>query len=614
MIAALERRGPDGGGVQQLGAATLGHRRLAILDLSDAGHQPMLTSDRMVGVVFNGAIYNYLELRTELAARGYSFRSHTDTEVLLYGYREWGFDGLVARLAGMFAIALWDDARRTAYLVRDRLGVKPLVYVATPEAIGFASTPRALRAGGLVEEIDEAAVAEFLEFGFITDGRVIYRGAVKVPAATIVEWRDGRLSSREYWVPPSPDADPALSFEEAVSTTERLLLRAVERRLHADVPVGALLSGGIDSTLVCWAIKQLGADVTAYTIGVPGDPTDESTDAIRIARMLGIRHRTIDLSAAASPSVEELVSAYAEPFACGSALGMLKVSEAVAPSAKVLLTGDGGDDVFLGYPRHRHLWAAQRLARRAPTALATSWNALRGIIPRPHGPIRRAANFTDYVAGGLGAFVQVHDGLPYYHERNLLGDRLRDAQVVQRSIPRSPGSARRVLTDYLEYDRRTQFVAEYMTKVDGATMHHGIEARSPFLDQELWAFASALPYSLRLNRGELKAVLREITRRRVGAETAAGRKRGFSVPVQQWLAGRWRPQIEAVLSDSLLARRGWINGPAVIREMRKLPGSSTAPDQLWYLFVLESWMRSETDTSNLTAPGLRDVVVDSAAL
>jgi asparagine synthase (glutamine-hydrolysing) len=591
MTRALERRGPDGGGVQQLGIATFGHRRLAILDRSDAGRQPMTTADGAIGVTFNGAIYNFRELRAELGARGCAFRSRTDTEVLLHGYREWGIDRLVDRLAGMFAFALWDEPRQTLYLVRDRLGVKPLVYVPGPEWIGFASTPRALRAGGLVGEIDDDAVAEFLEFGFVTDGRVIYRGVTKVPAATIVEWRSDRLSSRQYWNPPQPAGEPAPSFEDAVETTERRFLAAVERRLHADVPVGVLLSGGIDSSLVCWAVRELGADVTAYTVGVPGDASDEAPDAARIARTLGVRHQVIELSSADGTGVEELASAYAEPFACASALGMLKVSEAVAPSATVLLTGDGGDDVFLGYPRHRHLWIAQRLARRTPAPVATAWNALRGAIPRPCGPVRRAANFADYVMGGLGAFVHVHDGLPYYHERNLLGARLRGASVVQRSIPRSAASARRVLDDYLEYDRRTQFVAEYMTKVDGATMHHGVEARSPFLDQDLWSFAATLPYGLRLHRGELKAVLREIARRRIGPEVASGRKRGFSIPAQRWVTGRWRSRVRAAMADSLVEREGWIDGRAVVRELDALPEGRVAPLQLWYLFVLETWLR-----------------------
>ena len=229
----------------------------------------MASPDREIAVVFNGAIYNFLSLRAELETRGYKFRSNTDTEVLIHGYREWGLDELVTRLRGMFAFALWDDPKRKLFLVRDRLGVKPLVYSLQDGRIAFASTVTALKKSGLLGEIDEQAVTEFLEYGFVTDDRVIYRNAVKVHAASIVEWFDGDVKTRTYWSPPVlPASDSSSpSFADAVAETERLLLRAVEMRLQADVPVGALLSGGVDSSLVCWAIAKLGGDVTAFTVG-----------------------------------------------------------------------------------------------------------------------------------------------------------------------------------------------------------------------------------------------------------------------------------------------------------------------------------------------------------
>src|SRR6184192_761960 len=591
MTHALARRGPDSEGIECWPGVVLGHRRLAIFDLSDAGRQPMMSPDRSLGLVFNGAIYNFRALRTELAADGAQFRSRTDTEVLLHGYRRWGIKGLVARLRGMFAFGLWDNTNRTLYLVRDRLGIKPLVYAARNGSVAFASTVRALRAGGWSGDLDEAALAEYLEFGFVTDRRAIYQGLVKVPAASIVRWQDGVLQTEEYWTPPTSRAGRTPTFEEAVAETERLFLAAVQRRLDADVPVGALLSGGLDSGLVCWAVTKLGADLTAFTVGTPGDPEDETTDACATARELGIRHRLVGLPASERPGVEELASAYAEPFACPSALGMLRVCKEVATSAKVLLTGDGGDDLFLGYPRHRHLWLAERLARMTPHVASGWWrSARRGFEP---GPFRRAVHFLDYAAGGLGAFIDAHDGLPTYHRQGLLGERLAGVTVEQRRMPWSGDSARRVLADYLEYDRRTQFVAEYLTKVDGATMHYGLEARSPFLDQELWEFASALPYDVRLRHGRLKAVLREFARRRIGKRIAAGRKHGFSIPVARWLVERWLPQVEATMRESRLAAQGWIRSEAVQAELAASARRGWAPRQLWYLFVLESWVRAE---------------------
>jgi asparagine synthase (glutamine-hydrolysing) len=605
MIRALARRGPDGEGVERWPAscAALGHRRLAIFDLSEAGRQPMLSKDGTVGIVFNGAIYNFRELRAELAARGYEFHSQTDTEVLVEGYREWGIDALVGRLHGMFAFGLWDETAQRLFLVRDRLGVKPLVYASAPDGrLAFASNVRALRAAGMLGEIDAAAMAEYLEFGFVTDGRAIYQGAQKVPAATIVEWsaREATATARTYWSPPvapESDASPATGnapeFDEAVEEVERLFLQAVEMRLFADVPVGALLSGGVDSSLVCWAIAKLGGDVTAYTIGTPGDPLDETADARATAATLGISHRVLDLSATDAPDVSELAAAYAEPFACSSALGMLRVSRAVAPSATVLLTGDGGDDVFLGYPEHRHLWLASRLARRTPGVAASLWsNLLRARFPR-RGLARRAASFLDYTTGGLGAVTNARDGLPVYQQHSILGERLAGASLAQRDIPRSRESARRVLAEFLEYDRRTRFTGEYLPKVDGATMHYALEARSPFLDQKLWEYAAALPFELRLKGGTLKAVLRELARRRVGERVARGRKRGFGVPATRWMASRWRARVEETLGDSILAREGWINSDAALKRFATEVERGEASLQTWYLFVLETWMRHE---------------------
>ncbi|HKP84736.1 MAG TPA: asparagine synthase (glutamine-hydrolyzing) [Blastocatellia bacterium] len=592
MLDALERRGPDGRGLEVRTDAALGHRRLAIIDLSDAGRQPMLTADGAVGVTFNGEIYNFRDLRAELIARGYCFTSGTDSEVLLHGYGEWGIDGLVSRLRGMFAFGLWDDRERKFFLVRDRLGVKPLVYAMRDGRLAFASTARALRAGGFVDEIDEKAVAEYLHFGFVTDSRSIYLGATKVPPGAIVEWRAGQVQTREYWQLPTADESANVSFEEAVRETERILLDSVAIRLYADVPVGALLSGGVDSSLVCWATSKLGADLTAYTVGTPGDSTDETADAVATARALKLNHRVVELTAADAPGVAELVSAYGEPFACASALGMLRVSQAVAPSAKVLLTGDGGDDVFLGYEGHRYFLMAEKFARALPEKSGEWWLAFRDRFPRL-GPLRRAVSFIDYATGGLGGVASAHDGLGFYQRAGMLGERMAGASVDQLDTEWSLESGRRLLREFLLYDRRTRFTGEYLPKVDGATMHHSVEARSPFLDQKLWEFAATLPFDVRLNRGRLKAVLRELARRHVGDRVARGRKRGFSIPVQRWMTNRWRSTVEESFRDCLLEREGWLRSDALLKEMRKAAQKGFAPNQLWYSFVLESWLRHE---------------------
>ena len=593
MVGELARRGPDGEGVEAWEGAVLGHRRLSIFDLSEAGRQPMVSPDGSVGVVFNGAVYNFRELRASLARGGYRFVSQTDTEVLVHGYREWGIEGLVEKLRGMFAFALWDARARKLFLVRDRLGVKPLVYAARDGQITFASTVRALARAGFAGDLDEEAVAEYLHFGYVTDERAIYRGVSKVPAATIVECAAGaEPRARTYWSPPRAASSGVKSFAAAVEEAERLFLRAVERRLHADVPVGALLSGGVDSSLVCWAVAQAGADVTAYTVGIPGDARDESEDARATARHLGLTHRVLELAGGEEPEVEELASAYAEPFASPSALGMLRLSRAAKPAATVLLTGDGGDDCFLGYPEHLHLHLAEKVARGLPAAALSLWRAGRGRFPRV-GPLRRLASFLDYAAGGVGAVARANPGFGVCRDNNLLGPRLEGVGVAWRELPLTNDGGRGVLGDYLDYDRRTRFVGEFLPEVDGATMYHGIEARSPFLDQELWEFAAALPAGLRLRGGRLKAVLRELARRRLGERVARGRKRGFGVPVERWVVGRWRARVEESFRDSSLAAEGWVNAPAVLSHMDRSAARGQAPLQLWHAYVLELWLRHE---------------------
>ena len=596
MVGAMARRGPDGTGVHLWPGAALGHRRLAIFDLSDAGRQPMLSPDGEIGVTFNGAIYNFPDLRRELIDCGYEFKSQTDTEVLIHGYLEWGIDKMVSRLKGMFAFGIWDNRTNKFFLVRDRLGVKPLLYCYRNGQLAFASTARALRAGGFAGEIDEQALTEYLEFGFVTDGRSIYQGMAKVPAATIVEWSEGRLKKRAYWEPPTVADSGGPSFEEAIDETERLFLSAVEKRMFADVPVGTLLSGGVDSSLVCWAVAKLGGDIKAFTVGTPGDPWDETADARATAAALDIDHSIIELSGEEEADVSELVNAYGEPFACASALGMIRVSRAVKESATVLLTGDGGDDVFLGYPEHLNYWRASRLAQVLPGGATALWSAARGAFP-DSGRLRRVRSFLDYTTGGLGAAACVREGLPEYHKNGLLGRRLANAGVAQREMPWSLESAQQLLAEFLVYDRRTRFTGEYLTKVDGATMFHSLEARSPFLDQDLWEFAATLPFEMRMRNGQLKAVLRGLAQRHIGERVAQGRKRGFGIPVQRWIAGRWREAVTDAFRDSILEREGWINSRAALALLDRASKEGWAPNQLWYLFVLESWLRHERDQS-----------------
>jgi asparagine synthase (glutamine-hydrolysing) len=559
----------------------------------------MLSEDGGIGLVFNGCIYNFQDLRRELEQCGHSFRSNSDTEVLLLGYREWGIDALVRRLRGMFAFAIWDQPRRTLTLARDRLGVKPLVWTVKQGAFAFASTLGGLRAAGFADAIDEQAVMEFLEFGFVTDERSIWQGCHKLPPATILEWQDGAVRQRCYWTLPELRERSSIAFEEAVEETERLLVQAVRLRLCADVPIGALLSGGIDSALVCWAVAQANAKITAFTVAAPGDPSDETAAAAETARVLGIRQEVVEL-AEDGPSLDTMLAAFSEPFGSQSALGLLQVSRAVKAHATVLLSGDGGDDVFLGYPHFQNAWTAQRLARWLPPGAHSLWSGMRRLVPRV-GALRRARSLLDYAIGGLGAYTRVHDGLPYYQDRDLLGDRIREQHLDQRMMSESTDSAKRLLWDVFGFHRKMHFLSEFMPKVDGATMYYALEARAPFLDQEIWEFAATLPAEVRFRGGQMKAVLREIVRRRVGAAVAQRKKQGFTIPVERWLAQRWSQSLEVLREGTALEQGGWIRPGALTPALDDALRRQWVPHQLWYLLLLERWLRK-----NLTPPEALD--------
>lgn len=589
MLKVIKHRGPDDEGIETWGKAILAHRRLSILDLSVAGHQPMLSPDGNIGVVFNGAIYNFLPLREELIEKGYQFRSTTDTEILIHGYREWGIDKLLEKIEGMFAVGLWDNLLETFYLFRDRLGVKPLVYAVKDGELAFASSVRALREAGFCGEISKQGAAEYFEFGFLTDESSIYENIQKLPAASLIEWRKGKLKERKYWDLPETKNEK-ITFEEAVEETEKLFLKAVEKRLQADVPIGALLSGGIDSSLVCWAIGKLGGDVTAFTVGVPNDEWDESATAIKTAKKLGIKHKILEMSAENPLELDKLTAAFGEPFACASALGLLDISREVSREATVLLTGDGGDDVFLGYPEHLHFWNAGKIAEKTPNAFSGILQKSVSAIPKI-GMLKRANSFFSYAFGGLGAVTKVRDGLPFYEKNDLFGEHLQSVKIAHREIPLTSG--KNLLEDFLRYDRKTRFVGEYLPKVDGATMFYALEARSPFLDTKLWEFAARLPFSVRMKNGNLKAVLREIVRRNIGESLAKGKKQGFGVPVQRWIAGKWKAHFEEIMQDSLAAKGGWINSRNVLKSLQEAEKQNWAARQLWFILVFEAWLRFE---------------------
>lgn len=591
ILPALARRGPNAEGLNTWPGAALGHRRLAILDLSEAGNQPMIDESGAVGLVFNGCIYNFREIRRELESKGHRFRSQCDTEVILRGYLEFGIQALLPRLRGMFAFAIWDSRSEELHLVRDRLGVKPLLYAQDERGLAFASTLPALRQAGFGGDLDPMAMLEFLEFGFVSDGRCIRQGVRKLPPGHVLTWT--RRGSREeaYWTLPSGQFTP-MRFEEAVEETERLLLEAVRLRLEADVPIAVLLSGGVDSGLVCWALAKLNTNIQAFTVGVPDKDHDETAAALRTAQRLGIEHRVVGIEDSLDCPFALLTNAYGEPFASTSALGVLQVSQAMKAHVRVVMTGDGGDDLFIGYPNQLYAWKAQRLAETLPDAVRHGVCATQPLLRMLPGG-RRAANFLSYVQGGIGAYMKVRDGLPLLQERGVLGPMLDSLTLPERNVLPDPASAGRLVDDLFHHHIDHHFRGEFLPKVDGGTMYWSLEARSPMLDQQLWEFGCRLPYGLRLRNGEKKAILREIARRHLGADVADRRKQGFSVPVENWLLTRWRADLERLRNGSAVSRQGWTTQRGLKDLVDHSIREGAVPEQVWRLAVLEAWLRSQ---------------------
>ena len=331
-------------------------------------------------------------------------------------------------------------------------------------------------------------------------------------------------------------------------------------------------------------------------MSAPNDASDESAAAAETAQALGIRHEIVPMPDT-SFSLDQMTEAFGEPFSCSSAQAMLWVARSVKQAATVLLTGDGGDDVFLGYPFFRNAWYAQRTGRCLPGIAAGAWRLARRMVPQT-GATGRARNFMDYATGGLGAHIRAHDGLPYFERRAMLGNRLQGLQLPLRQIPASTEAGRRLLSDVFDYHRKIHFTSEFMPKVDGSTMYYALEARAPFLDQKIWEFAAALPPEIRFHGGLLKAVPREIVRRHMGLKIASRRKQGFTVPSERWLAEKWSGMLDRLRGDTLLERQGWIRRGALDAPLREALARRWVPVQLWHLLVLEHWLERDDSLRN----------------
>ena len=615
MIETVRHRGPDAGDVwvEAEGGVALGQRRLAIIDLSPGGAQPMHSADRRFVITFNGEIYNYRDIRRELQAAGHSMRSDSDTEVLLEACALWGVEAAIERAIGMFAFALWDRKTRSLTLARDRLGIKPLYYAASPERILFASQLKAFRpAPHWKPTIDEDAVVGYLRHAYIAQPRTIYREAEKLAPGHILTLREGSTPSPKcFWdlrgiaVAGQRRNDPVPDPREAADRLDALLRDSVKLRMIADVPLGAFLSGGIDSsTVVALMQAQSTRAVKTFSIGFHESGYDEAQCAKQVAAHLGTDHTEFYVEPRhALDVIPHLADWFDEPFADPSQIPTYLVSELTRKHVTVALSGDGGDELFAGY--NRYVWA-ERLARavnlvprplRGASAAALralapqTWNRLFGLVP--------AAWRTALPGDKLHKITTLLDNpQPDAIYRRLVSQWERPEEVAAAGRePRGPLWDPTIAHDFPDLVPRMQLLDmitylpdDILTKVDRATMAVGLEGRVPLLDHRVVAYSWSLPLEFKLRGGRSKWLLRQVLDRYVPRSLIDRPKMGFGVPIDAWLRGPLREWAESLLAPARLASDGFVRVEPVRRAWREhLEGSRNWQYPLWTVLMLQAW-------------------------
>jgi asparagine synthase (glutamine-hydrolysing) len=603
MTENLRHRGPDAGGMlDRTPLGVLGHRRLAIIDLSQ-GQQPMGTADQNLWVTFNGEIYNYLELRRELEGRGHSFRTNSDTEVILAGYREWG-EAVPERLEGMFAFAVLDLNARRLFLARDHLGKKPLYIRFRGGVLDFASEVGALR--GVADwrgEVDPLGVAFYLRFGYVPSPWSIYRDVQKLQPGECCTVDAAGLRRRRYWDLAKLGVERPFSVEEAVAAIEAELRSAVRARLMSEVPLGAFLSGGIDSGLVVSLMaKQLGPGVKTVTVGFSGEASE--TEAARlVARHHATDHAEYTVEPELGRLMDRLLSHFGEPFADCSALPTWHVSREARRRVTVALTGDGGDESFGGYDfrfvphrrdaRLRALFPG-RLFRAAFRALAGAWPA-RQDLPRPVRlqTLFRNLGLTEERAFCYDlCFTKPPLALALAPE---LGREGQEAEAYVCELYRSGGTSD-PLQAIMKADARFYLPEDVLVKVDRMSMAHGLEVRSPLLSRRVVELAFCIPSRLKMPDGTSKALLRRLAASYVPRELLSLPKRGFHVPLDRWL----RQDLRSAFEQDVLAAPGgridWLDRRVLSRLWQEhLSGRFQHGHTLWMLWAYRAWSRAETE-------------------
>ena len=600
MTDAIAHRGPDAAGYYRGSGVGLGHRRLSIIDLA-TGDQPLANEDGKVQVIFNGEIYNFAEVRSELIALGHRFRTHSDTEIIVHGYEQWG-ERCVERFRGMFAFAVWDETNRRLLLARDRLGVKPLYYAELPGVgIVFGSEIKALLEDPAVQrDWRPEAIDTFLTLLYIPAPETVYAGIQKLPPASVLVAERGQVKVSKYWDLEFTGEDAGRTEEDYLEELDSLLREAVGLRLISDVPLGAFLSGGIDSSTVVSYMKETSATApVTIAVGFDQQEYDEVQHAEVVARHLECEFHALT----ASPQIESLLPKLAwhfdEPFADSSAVPTYYVSKAARELVTVALSGDGGDELWGGYAHHRVEHMEQRArASLGPARHLASW--IGHALPLS---VKGARSLRHLGANPEDAYALKHVNGTFEHDAKT---RLYSGDFRQRVNGTDPLNTLRQAyracrssspMDRVFYaDARTYMIDDVLTKVDRMSMAVSLEAREPLLDHKLLEFAARVPVSMKLKDGRSKYLLRRLLERKVPRSITERGKSGFAAPIGDWLRGPLADMASGLLLDGRLRDRG-IFEPAEVQRLWDEHRTRRAdhPHRLWQLLMLELWFRTFID-------------------
>ena len=597
---AIAHRGPDGEGIFRSGPVGLVHRRLAIIDL-EGGRQPLSNEDESIHVVFNGEIYNYRELRTSLESRGHVFRTHSDTEVLVHLYEEHGPD-LCSHLRGMFAFAIWDARRRELLIARDHLGQKPLYIYLDHEKLVFGSELKAVLAHPEIDRaIDPAAIEDYLTFGFIPGARSIFGRVIRLPAAhhLRVSLSNFQSSPKRYW---------QLSFRNESRKTEdqwkeeihEALQESVAAHLVADVPVGAFLSGGLDSSAIVAMMAGLRPDrVQTFSIGFNEEEFSELPFARQVANHFGCQHTEEIVTPEAARDLDDLTFLYDEPFADASAIPTMAVSRLAAQHVKVVLSGDGGDELFGGYSRYSHDLREARIRHRIPAFLQQSLlKPMAAIWPKADWlprALRLKTLLENLSRNPAEAYANTVSACRQSLRRKLMtadfSAALQDYQPERSVVAAYQQGQRDELSGMLSADTNILLPDDFLTKVDRASMGFGLEVRPPFIDCKLMELAASMPSEFKIRQGSRKWILKQLFESRLPKDLVNRRKQGFEIPIDQWLRGPLSDQVQTHVLQPGSPLSQWIDIKVAGRLYEShCRGTGRHGQLIWSLLVLARWL------------------------